>query len=185
MKKLLIILAVGLSLSVYSQQTNPTGTVSDLSIVQGSVCLCDSVDVSFIFRNKATLPSPSDFYIWAKSGSNYILMHTFDYNDIYQMLATPVGNLYNDTLYHTKVSIPCGLFSNNGISGSAAILPFTFKDGLLETLIVYNCTVGIEEYSADEQTITYYNFNGQVVEPKQGELLIKQVGKTRIKVLIQ
>jgi hypothetical protein len=37
----------------------------------------------------------------------------------------------------------------------------------------------------DSATPIYYNFSGQIVEPKQGELLIKQVGNKRIKVLIQ
>jgi len=185
MKKLLIILAVGLSLSAYSQQANPTGTVSDLSVSQGSVCLCDSVDISFIFRDVSPLPPPSDFNIWAKDGSNYHLVKSFDYTDIQNMTSAAVGNFYNDTIYSTKMIIPCDLLFKLNVNGGVAIVGFTFKDGISETAIVYNCTVGIEEYELDNSPAVYYNFSGQIVEPKQGELLIKKVGKTRIKVLIQ
>jgi hypothetical protein len=178
-------LAVGLSLSVYSQQTNPTGTVSDLSVSQSSVCLCDSVDIIFIYREVSPLPSPIDFNIWAKEGNNYHLVHSFDYNDIKQMSFSPVGNFYNDTLYFTKMFIPCDLLSKLNFGGDIAIISFTFKDGINETAMVKNCTVGIEEYELDNSTAVYYNFSGQIVEPKQGEFLIKQVGNKRIKVLIQ
>jgi len=185
MKKLLIILAVGLSLSANSQQVNPTGTVSSLSISQTSVCLCDSVDFSFIFRENTPLVNPPKFNIWAKEGSNYVLVHSFDWMDISQMGTSPVGNLYNDTIYFSKMLIPCNLLTSLNLNFPSFNVQFTFKDLATEGLGVVNCTVGIDEYSADEEVVKYYNFSGQVVEPKQGELLIKQVGKTRIKVLIQ
>jgi len=185
MKKLLIILAVGLSLSDNSQKKNLTGTVSDLSIIQSSVCLCDSVDISFIYRDVTPLPPPSPFSIWAKDGSKYSLVKSFDYTNIQNMWSSAVGNFYNDTLYHTKVGIPCDLLSKLNISGDVGIVTLTFKDGINKPITVYNCTVGIEEYELDNSAAIYYNFSGQIVSPKQGELLIKQVGKTRIKVLIQ
>lgn len=187
MKKLIIILAVGLSLSAYSQQVNPTGTVSNLSIFQTSVCACDSVDVSFIYRNVYPMPAPYDFSIWAKNGSNKVLVHTFDYTDIYKMGTSPVGNFYNDTLYFSRMFIPCDLLSKLNLNFPYYSVSFTFDymNGPNEGLAVVNCTVGIEEYEVDGQEVKYYNFNGQIVQPKQGELLIKQVGKTRIKVLIQ
>jgi len=186
MKKLLIILAVGLSLSVYSQQVNPTGTVSNLSISQTSICACDSVDFSFIFRNKAVLPPPSDFYIWAKEGNKEVLVHTFDYTDIYKMGTSPVGNLYQDTIYFSRMFIPCDLLSKLDLGGFNSFnVTFNFKDDNTEKLRVADCTVGIDELLPDSATPIYYNFSGQIVEPKQGELLIKQVGNKRIKVLIQ
>ena len=185
MKKLLIILAVGLSLSTNAQQTNPTGTVSDLSITQSSVCLCDSVDISFIYRDVYPLPAPVDFNIFAKEGSKYVLVHSFDYTDIQSMGYSPVGNFYNDTIYFTKMFIPCDLLSKLNIGGSGAIVSFTFKDGISETLKVYDCTVGIEEYELNDSAAVYYDFSGNVVDPKVGQLLIKQVGNKRIKVLIQ
>lgn len=183
MKKLLIILAVGLSLSAYSQQVNPTGTVSNLSIVQTSICACDSVEFNFIFRENAQGTVP--FNIWAKNGSQYLLIHSFDRMDISQMPTTPVGNFYNDTIYHSTMTIPCDILTKLNLNFPYFSVQFTLKDGVSEGLGVVNCTVGVEEYEMDGQEVKYYNFNGQIVQPKQGELLIKQVGKTRIKVLIQ
>ena len=169
-------MAVGLSLSAYSQQVNPTGTVSNLSIFQTSVCACDSVDVSFIYRNVVTLPPPQDFVIFYKQfGDPYVSYYKFDYTDIYKMGTSPLGL---DTIYFFRMAAPC----------QAAKFYFSFSNmngGISEGLSVVDCTVGIEEYEIDGQEVKYYNFNGQIVQPKQGELLIKQVGKTRIKVLIQ
>ena len=107
-------------------------------------------------------------------------MASFDYLAVLGMTKSVSTNL--DTLYSFNCNIPCN--SLDGL-GSAAIFLVTLKDGINNTLLVKNCTVGIEEYSDDEEVVKYYNFSGQVVQPKQGELLIKQVGKTRIKVLIQ
>lgn len=183
MKKLLIILAAVTS-TAYSQQTNPTGTVMNLSITQSSICLCDSVDISFVFRENNTA-STIPFHIWAKNVSNYSLVHSFDYNDIYSMGTSPVGNIYNDTIYFTRMAVPCDLLSKLNVSGSAAIIGFTFKDGISENVTTFDCTVGVEEYELNDSNPIYYNFSGQIVEPKQGELLIKQVGNKRIKVLIQ
>lgn len=180
-----MILAVGLSLSTYSQQVNPTGTVSTLSISQTSVCACDSVDFSFIFRGNTQLVNPPKFNIWAKNGSQYLLIHSFDWIDISKMGTSPVGNFYNDTLYFSRMFIPCDLLEKLNLNFPSFSVQFTLKDNITEGLVVVNCTVGIEEYEIDGQEVKCYNFNGQIVQPKQGELLIKQVGKTRIKVLIQ
>jgi hypothetical protein len=188
MKKLLIILAVGFSSIAYSQQVNPTGTVSNLSISQVSVCLCDSVDFNFIYRNVYPMPAAYDFSIWAKNGSKKVLVHTFDYTDIYKMGTSPVGNFYNDTIYFSRMYIPCDLLSKLDLGSFNSItvqFTFDYMNGPNEGLGVVNCTVGIDEYELNDATPIYYNFSGQIVEPKQGELLIKQVGKTRIKVLIQ
>lgn len=182
MKKLLIILAVGLSLSAYSQVTNSSGTVSTLSVAENSVCICDSVNVSFIYRIQLPISAPIDFTIHAKVDNVYRVMYVFNYNDIFKMNKVAIGNIYNDTTYLFKLPILCN--SLDGI-GDVAIFLFTLKDGINKTVLVKNCTVGIEEYEMDGQEVKYYNFNGQIVQPKQGELLIKQVGKTRIKILIQ
>jgi hypothetical protein len=184
MKKLLIILAVGLSLSANSQQVNPTGTVMTLSVFQPSICQCDSVEFSFVFRDVAIQPPPQDFFIWAKNLNTHVLIHTFDYTDIKLMPTSPVGNFYQDTIYFSKMLIPCNLLSKLGV-GFDFSTGITFKDGLSDNLFVKDCLTGVEEYSEDEKVVKYYNFSGQVVEPKQGELLIKQVGNKRIKVLIQ
>ena len=184
MKKLLIILAVGLSLSVYSQQVNPTGTVSNLSISQTSICACDSVDFSFIFRENTQGAVP--FSIWAKEGNKEVLVHSFDRIDISQMGTSPVGNLYQDTIYFSRMFIPCDLLSKLNLGGFPSFnVTFNFKDDNTEKLRVTDCTVGIDELLPDSAPLIYYNFSGQIVEPKQGELLIKQVGNKRIKVLIQ
>jgi len=183
MKKLLIILAVGLSLSVYSQQVTPTGTVLSLSVSQQSVCQCDSVDFSFIFREKPTFPSSvASFSVYARNASVYVLLKTFTHGDIKLMGTSPVGN--QDTIYFSKMLIPCDLLSKLGVDFDYTA-SITFKDGSSEGLFVKNCLVGVDELLPDSATPIYYNFSGQIVEPKQGELLIKQVGNKRIKVLIR
>lgn len=182
MKKLLLILAVGMSLSANSQQINPSGTVSALSVSEYTACACDSVNVSFVYRIQFPLSSPVDFTIHAQVNGVYRTMKVFNYNDIFKMNKVPVGNIYNDTTYSFKCHILCN--SLDGL-GATAIFLFTFKDGINENVTVKDCAVGIEEYLADEEMAIFYNFNGKIVQPKQGELLIKQVGKTRIKILIQ
>lgn len=177
MKKLFIILAVGLSLSVYSQQSNPTGTVSDLSITQLSVCACDSLDVSFMFRDNNLMVNPPKFIIFYKQfGDPYVSYYQFDWTDIYKMGTSPLGL---DTIYLFRMVAPCNKIGSIQFSFS------NMNGGAFESVAVIDCTVGIEEYEQSSLTPIYYNFSGQIVEPKQGELLIKQVGKTRIKVLIQ
>lgn len=184
MKKLLIILAAILTLSANSQVTNSSGTVSALSIAQNSVCVCDSVNVSFRYRCQLPLSAPVDFTLHAQVNSVYRTMALLNYNKIFKMSKVPVGNIYNDTTYSFKCPISCNSLAPSGIN---AIFSFTFKDAIIIPVLVKNCmdAVGIEEHSADEEVVIFYNFSGQIVEPKQGDLLIKQVGKTRIKVLIQ
>jgi len=184
MKKLFIILAVGLSLTVNSQQSNPTGTVSNLSIIEGSVCVCDSINVSFVYRAQVPLSAPTNFTLFAQVSSLYRTMALFNYTDIFKMSKAPVGNFFNDTTYSFKLKIPCNSLEPSGVN---TIFSFTFKDSKIEAVLVKDCTnaVGIEEHEKSILTPIYYNFSGEIVEPKQGELLIKQVGNKRIKVLIK
>lgn len=175
MKKLYIILAVGISLSVFSQQSNSTGTVSDLSITQVSVCTCDSVDVSFMFRdNHPSIGSPNFKIFYKQFGDLYVSYYEFGWAEIRTMGTSPLGL---DTIYFFRMAAPCQI----------AMFYFSFSNmngGISESLQIMDCTVGIEEYEQSPLTPIYYNFSGQIVEPKQGELLIKQIDNKRIKVLI-
>jgi len=182
MKKLLIILAAITSIPAISQQVNPTGTISSLSVTPGQVCICDSVNISFIYRRTSTLFTPTDFTVFAKVNNAYRAMASFDYMDIFGMDKVPVGNFHNDTTYSFKSKIPCN--SLDGL-GSSALFSFTLQDGDFNTVLVKDCAVGIEEYNKDNVTPIYYDFYGHIVEPKQGEWLIRQVGTNRVTVLIQ
>jgi len=182
MKKLLIILAVIVSIPAISQQVNPTGTVSSLSVSPTQICVCDSVNISFIYRANTPLPSLTNFTVFAKVNNTYRSMADFNYIDIFGMGKVPVGNVHNDTIYSFKSQIPCN--SLDGL-GTSALFNFTLQDGDFNTVLVKDCVVGIEEYNGDNVTPVYYDFYGHIVEPKAGEWLIKQVGTNRIKVLIQ
>jgi len=182
MKKLLIILAAITSIPAVSQQVNPTGTISILSVSPTQVCVCDSVNISFIYRANIPLASPTDFTVFAKVNNAYRNMADFNYMDIFGMDKVPVGNFHNDTTYSFKSKIPCN--SLDGL-GSSALFNFTLQDGDFNPVLVKDCVVGIEEYNKYDVIPIYYDFYGRIVEPKQGEWLIKQVGTNRVKVLIQ
>ena len=182
MKKLLIILAAIISNAAISQQVNPTGTVSTLSVTPGQICVCDSVKVSFVYRRTATLFSPTNFTVFAKVNNIYRNMAVFSYVEIFKMNKVPVGNFYNDTTYSFKLKIPCN--SLDGL-GASALFNFTLQDGNFIPVLVKDCTVGIEEYNKDSATPIYYDFYGRITEPKQGEWLIRQIGTSRVTVLIQ
>lgn len=167
-----------MSLASYSQQILNVGTIDNLSLSSNTVCACGSLTVSFSYTASGLIDDTETFKIYGKVGTPLITLIQFNSTSINYMNKTVVGF---DTTYHYTWNVPCGI-----LKGADKILYLvSLNDGKPSTLLIKDCTVGIEEYELDESKAIYYNFSGQMVESKQGELLIKQVGNKRIKVLIQ
>ena len=178
MKKLLFLLAVSISLTSYSQQILSTGTIDNLSLSAYSVCACGNLTVSFSYTSTGLVNDNQMFKVYGKVNNDYTTLIQFSSTAINLMDKAVVGF---DTTYYYTWKVPCGI-----LKGADKILySVSLKDGKPSALLIKDCTVGIEEYELEEFKPIYYNLSGQMVEPKQGELLIKQVGNKRIKIIIQ
>ncbi|MFA7287675.1 MAG: hypothetical protein WC055_02245 [Melioribacteraceae bacterium] len=99
-----------------------------------------------------------------------------------------INNINNDTAYSFWYKIPCDLINNIGKSGDSQVLiKITLKDGSGIAVLVKLCNLtGINSYEYDKKDVpVYYDMNRVIVAPKSGELLIRQIGINRVKVLIQ
>ena len=98
------------------------------------------------------------FKVYSKNGTSYVELFQLSLFAIMKSGKTVGSNF--DTTYHYNWKVPCGI-----LNGANAINYFvTLKRRKLNTLIVRDCTVGIEEHSADEERPIYYDFNGRIVE---------------------
>jgi len=194
MKKLFMVCWLGLTLFAKSQIITPSGVVSNMSLAPSPaiVCACDSVKISFKFKVSGSpnaLPG-SEFNFYYRYYDTQLMFYKFTlikslhYYQIWQLVKIPQ---VIDTVYLFWYKIPCDIITKIGTPGATQLLiDFTLNDGTFNhPLLIKDCTTAIGEYESDESTPVYYNMQGQIVEPKQGEILIRLRGRSRVKVLIQ
>nr|WP_298657185.1 hypothetical protein [uncultured Flavobacterium sp.] len=82
-----------------------------------------------------------------------------------------------DTIYHLKVRIPLSF-----PLGQATISP----DLVTRTpLDIIECVTGIREEELNGVEPIYYDFYGNRIEKRKGEMIIEQRGRYRVKVLYE
>lgn len=202
MKKSIILLALlGASLITKSQITTQNGTLTLVSIQPTSVCECDSVYVTLKLKWTSGFIDTSnvgDFDLFLRvfdpdlGDNKYLYIRTYTAVDFWEM-THKIPGVTTDTTYSYWQVIPCGIVQEYRLSETATYIlaeftlfgPHITGGHPVIPLFIKNCAVGIEEYELNGEKCIYYDLFGNVIEPEKNKLMIRQVGRTRQKVIIQ
>ncbi len=173
MKKLILLCL--LSLTVKSQVQ--TGTVILVNAQPNEVCRGENLTITFKFKGIHDPNKWFSFYYEMPNLAAYPLM--FVQCDTFYTFNKTVVN--SDTIYSFVHNIPPTI--PYGVCQLKVAPDHNFPG---RNLTIKNCGItGIEELEQDESKPIYYDLQGNIIEPRSNELIIKQVGHKRFKVIIE
>lgn len=177
MKKLILLCL--LSLTVRSQP--PTQTVTIINASPTSICRLEAITVEFKYKYTGTfdasISNQFSFYYLAQNLAVYQI-RLIKSKDLFHLNKHLVGS---DTIYSfsedISISVPLGNYQ-------VRVSPEAMLTG--KNIEIIDCHLtGIEELQANELKPIYYDLQGNIIEPRSNELIIKQVGHKRFKVIIE
>lgn len=175
MKK--IVLLCLLALSIKSQTT--TQTVQITAVNPSHVCRDGEITLEFKFKYTGTFDTTyyNQFsFRYVSQNLTVWPIRTIKARDIFSLSKKLAGT---DTIYYFTQNVDPQLSFGDY---QVRVLPeATFTGKILK---IMDC-VGIKEYSPDKEQVIYYNLDGKMIEPVEKQLMIKQVGDRRSKVIIQ
>jgi hypothetical protein len=193
MKKLIQIILVVVATLIF----NYMSAQNILEKVEPStICPGQCTSVWFRFNPKCKLPNqqtnayPPQPMIFSYGGSVITQSYSVFYTNPKQISKIGQGLQY-DTLYSipicfgtTTITLPSAVQYTIKATGYCSTAYLGGDETL--TLTIVDCSVlGIEEQELNNQPIIYYDLYGNRIEPRLNEVMIKQQGRRRTKIIIQ
>ncbi len=168
MKKLITSILLAITLNLSSQE------FLIYYVQPAKVCQGDTLHVYLVWDNNHRYSSA--LFLTLVSVSNPTTTVTYMKPTIL-LSHLPKTMIGTDTIYHLKVRIPLSF-----PLGQATISP----DLVTRTpLDIIECVTGIREEELNGVEPIYYDFYGNRIEKRKGEMIIEQRGRYRVKVLYE
>lgn len=178
MKKLLLTILTILCLKSEAQLAS--GYVSIVNTSTSYVCCDDSIIINFTFHFSGNPDTTQkwQFLLARDPFIFYPLSGPMKYTEFYSLPHQLVGS---DTIYSLKVRIPCEFVDLKGEGETRVWITSESQ----YPIFIADCRAGIEEYWLSPKfPSAYYDFMGNVIEPKPGQLMIQRSGNRARKVRI-
>ncbi len=182
MKKTFFFLACLTALNVASQVT-PTGTVQitkagplhpPLHTTTEYICTGDTMVVSFKFTFSGTVDnSPGWNFHFINYTTNIVTpLQTFSYSEFYRMNKALSGI---DTIYSFKYQVPANFSAMDAIGNITIETGGTYLYPGKSVNIQHCDVTGIQEYFLNDSPPVYYDLQGNKIEPRKNEFIIKEM----------